>query len=120
MAPANETACRGLEAEQRAARFLVQQGLVILEHNFRCRRGELDLIAQDGNTLVFVEVRWRTTRLCGGADESIDRHKQRRLVAAARVYLMRQTGEEPPCRFDAVLMDGEGRQLRWLKDVLWL
>ena len=115
-----DAARRGREGERRAARFLVQSGLAILERNYRCRRGEVDLIAQDGDTLVFVEVRWRTGCRLGGAGESIDRHKQRRLVAAARYYLMRHPEEAPPCRFDAILMDGAGMTLRWLKDILWV
>ncbi len=118
--PGKDVACRGRRGEQRAAEFLIQSGLEILERNYRCRRGEVDLIARDGDSLVFVEVRWRTGYRQGGAGESIDRHKQRRLVAAARFYLMRHAGEVPPCRFDAVLMDGWAMELRWLKDILWL
>ncbi len=115
-----KAAHRGRLAEQRAAEFLLQSGLVILQRNYRCRRGEVDLIVRDGDTLVFVEVRWRTGVRQGGAGESIDRHKQRRLVAAARHYLMRYPAEPPPCRFDAVLLDGIAMELRWLKDILWL
>jgi putative endonuclease len=115
-----KAAHRGRQAEQRAAEFLLQSGLKILQRNYRCRRGEVDLIARDGDTLVFVEVRWRTGNRQGGAGESIDRHKQRRLVAAARLYLMRYTEALPPCRFDAILLDGRAMELRWLKDILWL
>ena len=115
-----KAACRGREGERLAAGFLMQSGLRILQRNYRCRRGEVDLIARDGDTLVFVEVRWRTGQRQGGAGESIDRHKQRRLMAAARFYLMRYPGAVPPCRFDAILLDGAARKLRWLKDMLWL
>jgi len=118
--PGKDAACRGRQGEQRAAEFLLQSGLRILQRNYRCRRGEVDLIAWDGDTLVFVEVRWRTGQRQGGAGESIDRHKQRRLLAAAQCYLMRYAGAWPPCRFDAILLDGVAMELRWLKDMLWL
>ncbi|NDU91084.1 MAG: YraN family protein [Ferrovum sp.] len=115
-----KAACRGHQGEQRAAEFLMQSGLRILQRNFRCRRGEVDLVARDGDTLVFVEVRWRTGHRQGGAGESIDRHKRRRLVAAARFYLMRYPAEVPPCRFDAILLEGWAMELHWLKDIFWL
>ena len=111
---------RGHQAEQRAVTFLLQSGLEILQRNFRCRRGEVDVIARDGDDLVFVEVRWRSDNRRGGAGESIDHHKQRRLVAAARFYLMRYPDGPPPCRFDAILLEGRGMALRWLKNILWL
>jgi putative endonuclease len=119
-ADGRKAAHRGRQAEQWAAGFLVRSGLRILQRNYQCRRGEVDLIARDGDTLVFVEVRWRTGNGHGGAGESIDRHKQRRLVAAARFYLMRYADAPPPCRFDAILLDGRAMEIRWLKDILWL
>ena len=76
----------------------------IVERNFRCRRGEIDLIARDGETLVFVEVRLRTRRDFGGAAASITAAKRARIAAAALFYLGRLP-RTPPCRFDAVLLD---------------
>jgi len=101
-----------------AAAFLVARGLVILERNFRCRRGEIDIIARDGETLVFAEVRLRTRRDFGGAAASIGTRKRSRLTAAALFYLGRRSGP-PPCRFDAILLDSldDGR-IEWLKNII--
>jgi putative endonuclease len=109
---------RGVEAEALAARFLEGQGLTILARNFRTRRGEIDLIARDGDTLVFVEVRLRRAASHGGAAESITAAKRARLVAAAQYYLLRVPGP-PPCRFDAVLLDAlDARRVDWRRDVI--
>ncbi len=102
----------GDAAERQAATFLEGQGLAILARNYRCRGGEIDLIARDGDTLVFVEVRARRNSAYGGAAASITTHKQQRLIYAARHYLM-HLPTEPLCRFDAVLIDGE--HLEWLR-----
>ena len=91
----------------------------IVARNYRCRQGEVDLVAKDGETLVFVEVRWRSGDRFGGAAESIDARKLKRMAKAARHYLAGQ-GADRPCRFDAVLIDGEGRTLSWLQDISWL
>jgi putative endonuclease len=101
----------GAEAEEAAARFLASKGLAIVARNFRTRFGEIDLVARDGETLVFVEVRLRTSGHFGGAAASVDSPKRARLVAAARAYLSR-LASEPPCRFDVVTLDGEAA--RWI------
>lgn len=99
-------------AEDRAARHLAEHGLRILERNYHCRMGEIDLVAAEGATLVFVEVRLRSEASHGGALESISARKRARIVAAANHYLMR-LGREPACRFDVVAL-GEGAPL-WLR-----
>ena len=99
------TTARGREAEDRAARHLERQGLRVVARNFRVRGGEIDLICRDGKGLVFVEVRQRASARQGGAAGSVTFVKQRRIVLAARHFLMR-LGSEPPCRFDVVLMQG--------------
>ena len=104
---------QGAQAEQRAAQYLLQQGLKPVAQNYRSRFGEIDLIMQDGATLVFVEVRLRRSANFGGAAASIDVHKQRRLIRTAQQYLA-GLAHIPPCRFDAVLMDDNGVQ--WLKN----
>ena len=76
----------GARAEGLAAEYLMRQGLAIVARNFRTRFGEIDLIARDGRTLVFVEVRMRRSPEYGGAAESITPRKRARLVAAARGY----------------------------------
>ena len=102
----------GALAEEQAARFLAARGLKILARNHRCRGGEIDLVCRDGATLVFVEVRLRTSRAFGGAAASITPAKQRRIVLAANHYLAGKPW--PACRFDAVLLDGES--IDWIKN----
>ena len=114
------SAAPGAVAERLAADFLSQRGLAIIARNFRTRRGEIDLIARAGRTLVFVEVRLRTNATYGGAAASITAAKQARLVAAASLYLARLP-DTPPCRFDAVLLDGlDASRIEWLQDVISL
>jgi putative endonuclease len=105
----------GGDAEARAAAFLVAKGLRIIERNYRCRFGEIDLIARNGATVVFVEVRARTSQAYGGAAESITPAKRRRLLAAARHYLARQ-GTHCSCRFDVVLLSGSPQQIEWIEN----
>jgi len=96
----------------RAAEYLQRQGLRLIRHNFRCRQGEIDLVMEDGATLVFVEVRARARQDFGGAAASITLGKQRRLIAAAQVYLA-GLNALPACRFDAVLIGPDG--LEWVR-----
>ena len=102
----------GGHAESRAANYLERHGATILARNYRCRLGEIDLVAREGAVLVFVEVRMRSGGDFGGALESITRHKQRRITAAASMYL-RQFSEPPRCRFDVVAM--QYGDIHWLK-----
>ncbi len=102
----------GQQAEARAAEFLHGHGLVVMARNWRCRFGEIDLVARDGSVLVFVEVRARASRAYGGAAESISAAKRHRLTAAAKQYLAR-TRIDTPCRFDAILIEAEGR-IEWI------
>ena len=106
---------RGGADESLAAAFLERQGLKILERNYRCRFGEIDLVAAAGSALVFVEVRARSSDDYGGAAGSITAAKRRRLVAAARHYLAAH-GAERACRFDVVLVHGAERRIEWLTD----
>jgi len=95
---------RGAQAEQLAANFLQRHGLKLLHSNYRCRFGEIDLILQDGATLVFAEVRLRSRNNFVGAAASITATKQERLVRTAQHYLG-TLDRTPPCRFDVVLFD---------------
>ena len=105
---------RGRKAEQQAAAYLERRGLRILARNWRCRMGEIDLVAADAGTVVFAEVRARASRSFGGAAESIDRAKRRKLIAAAGLFLSARR-LDAPCRFDALLLDGEGA-IEWIRD----
>lgn len=106
---------RGADAEDRAAAFLQKQGLALVERNYRCRFGEIDLIARDGDTLVFVEVRMRSDKRFGGAAASITAAKQHKLLRTARHYLA-GCARTPACRFDALLLHGENHAIEWLKN----
>lgn len=106
---------KGRQAEDAALAYLQQQGLQLVQRNFLCRGGELDLIMRDGRSLVFVEVRQRSSARFGGALASITPAKQRRMVLAAQTFLQRQSGL-PACRFDAVAI--EGNRIDWLKNIL--
>ena len=108
----------GNAAEDLASDLLERAGLRILLRNYRVRGGEIDCIALDGNTLVFVEVRLRRNIRFGGAAASIDSRKQQRIIHAARCYLLRYPRQaERPCRFDCILLDSLNTdQLEWIKD----
>lgn len=104
----------GRSAEALAADHLRANGLAIVGRNVRSRHGEIDLVARDGATLVFVEVRLRRSGSHGGAAGSISAAKRSRLVAAAREYLAR-LARTPDCRFDVVLLDGlDPERIEWL------
>ncbi|WP_233827893.1 YraN family protein [Paraburkholderia sp. ZP32-5] len=126
MPPHNFSAARGSKSvgaafEARAREFLQRQRLRFIAANVACRGGEIDLVMRDRDgALVFVEVRARARCHYGGAAASIDWHKKRRIVRAARHYLATRAAasgsprEQPACRFDVIAFDG-GR-LVWLRD----
>lgn len=98
----------GTQYEQLAAAYLERQGYQIMARNFSCRQGEIDLIARDGEYLVFIEVKYRATNQSGNPAEAIDKRKQERLIHAAQYYLYRSGyGQEQSCRFDAVVILGK-------------
>lgn len=106
----------GVLAEQLAAQYLQQQGLKLLQTNYSCRFGEIDLILQDGETIIFTEVRLRSSQVFGGAAASIDARKQAKLVRTAQHYLS-QLKRIPPCRFDAILMQSTNSEnIEWVKN----
>ncbi|MBP0047370.1 YraN family protein [Marinobacterium sp. AK62] len=109
----------GKDAEQRAELWLLKQGLQAIERNAHCRLGEIDLIMQDGEQLVFVEVRTRSHRDHGGAAESVDWRKQQKLIRAARYLLSRNPHWSlSPCRFDVIAYEGDSESTPpiWYKD----
>ena len=105
----------GALAEEAAADFLSGRGLRLLERNYRCRFGEIDLIMTDGRPLVFVEERYRRNMSFGGAGESITATKREKLLRAARHYMAASKGF-PACRFDAVLLNGDTKELEWIEN----
>jgi putative endonuclease len=104
----------GARAEDLCARLLAAAGLRVLARNWRCRLGEIDLIAEEEGTLVFAEVRSRASGGFGGAAESVTAAKRSRLLAAARLYLAGRPGAN--CRFDVFLVEGAPASVRWIRD----
>jgi putative endonuclease len=104
---------QGRRGEREALSFLQARGLRLVETNYRCRAGEIDLVMTQGETLVFVEVRVRASRRFGGAAASVTPTKQRRLYAAARHYLLSRRGHTGPARFDVVALEG-GAAPHWI------
>lgn len=104
----------GRTAETHAERFLESKGLKRVARNWRCRFGEIDLIMQDQRTLVFVEVRLRSSAKFGGAAASVTSGKQRKLLAAAKLYLS-NLAELPPCRFDVIALSDSDVAPEWIK-----
>lgn len=96
---------RGSAVEGLAAEWLEEQGLTLLGRNHHAKGGELDLVMQDGETLVFVEVKHRQTTRYGHPLETVTAPKQRRLIRAARTYLAREQ-RTCPCRFDILAAVG--------------
>lgn len=112
----------GHQAEDLACAHLERSGLRILARNYRVRGGEIDCIALDNDTLVFIEVRYRKSARFGGAAASIDVRKQQRVIHAAQVYLMKNPRQNHrPCRFDCVLLDALHTDApEWIKDAFQL
>ncbi|MCF0132860.1 MAG: YraN family protein [Blautia sp.] len=109
----------GQEYEEKAARYLEEQGLMILERNFRCRQGEVDLIARDGKYIVFVEVKFRRSPVSGKSIEAVDIRKQKVICRTALYYLTtRRFSVDIPCRFDVVGIDTkeEAEEILWIRD----
>jgi putative endonuclease len=105
----------GVRAEELCAELLQRAGLRVLARNWRCRHGEIDLVAEEKGTLVFAEVRYRKDARFGGAAESVTAAKRARLVAAARFYLLRRP--EAVCRFDVLLLDAlEAGRIQWIRN----
>lgn len=124
MSPETTTAL-GRAAEDRACRYLESRGLRLLERNYRCRAGEIDLVMLDGATLVLIEVRSRSSTEYGGAASSVGARKQQRFTRAARhLMLMRREYRQFAARFDVVAIDpGEGGgppRVTWIRDAFRL
>lgn len=116
--PAYTPHARGRDAEQMALRHLEQHGLKLVARNFRCARGEIDLIMRQKDMLVFVEVRARRNDHFGSGADSVDARKQAKLNAAAALYLQQHPQPDRPCRFDVVAVSfaSDPPRLDWILD----
>ncbi len=108
----------GQRAELRALALLREQGLTPVAHNFRVRGGEIDLIARDGGTLVFIEVKYRQRDDFGGAAAALSPAQSQRIRRTALLFLQLQGLNESrtSCRFDVILVAADGQQCQWLRN----
>jgi len=110
---------KGQWAENLAEQYLQARGLQTLTRNYRCKEGEIDLVMQHDNIVIFVEVRYRSSQKYGGSLESIDHRKQHRIFITAQYYLQSlENFENFTYRFDVVLIKGtiEKPHYQWMKD----
>ncbi|MFL6578666.1 MAG: YraN family protein [Povalibacter sp.] len=108
----------GVRGEDAALEFLTARKLQLIERNYRCRGGEIDLVMLDGGTLALIEVRYRTDSQFGGAAASVTWHKQRRIICAAKHLLVTRSDlRRYPARFDVVaIAPGAGAmQVEWIR-----
>lgn len=107
--------------EAAAQAYLCSAGLTPVTRNARYRSGELDLVMRDGDTTVFVEVRYRASAGFGGGAASVDLRKRRKLLLAAQLFLVAHPAlADRPCRFDVIEASGEPPRLNWLRDAFRL
>ena len=100
----------GQIGEKKVAGYLVQKGYTILVQNYRCKAGEIDIIARDGGELVFIEVKTRSSLSYGSPAEAVTRKKQRQISRAAQWYLAEQKLFDVPARFDVIAVLGAGQE----------
>jgi putative endonuclease len=110
----------GRRGEEAARAFLRRRGVRILAENFVCAAGEIDLIGRDGDTLVFIEVKARTSAAFGPPQLAVHRRKQRQIIRAAQWYLAERGTPEVPCRFDVLALafpeGGATPRVDWVRD----
>lgn len=98
----------GAKQEQVAAKYLTEKGYEILECNFHCRSGEIDIIAKEGSYLVFIEVKYRKDTSRGYPEEAVDYGKRRKITRTASFYMLKNhIPAHTPCRFDVVTILGQ-------------
>jgi len=111
---------KGNEAEDQACQFLIQKGLILIQRNFATKLGEVDLIMQDDDVLVFIEVRYRKNRDFGGSALSVTPKKQKRIIKAALAY-QQKNAPQASMRFDVVAIEGEGsnKKIDWINNAFY-
>lgn len=110
---------KGLHYEDLALSYLQQQGLQLIERNFRCKTGEIDLIMKKSAELIFVEVKYRANNHFGGALAAVTRQKQQKLLRTARWYLQQKELSNAACRIDVLAIEGQPPyQYHWLKNAV--
>lgn len=114
---------KGTHYEEEALAFLRKQGMTLVQANYRCKLGEIDLVMQDERGLVFVEVRYRQKRSHGGAIATVDHHKQRKVRNAARQFLLyHRLHDKVICRFDVLGLESGATgetSVQWIKNAFY-
>jgi len=111
----------GQQAENIALQHLQQQGLRLITRNYRCQRGEIDLIMKHRDSIVFVEVRYRRNQRFGGAGASVDQRKQDKLIVSALHYLQEnRQATRLPARFDVVAIHARSQMAATEHDIQWI
>lgn len=108
----------GQQYERLAVKFLKQHGMKILRQNYRSKMGEIDVIARDGNTLVFIEVKYRQSTQFGSSAEMVSYNKQIKIIKTAQLYLTQHPdAQNVPCRFDIIAIQHQPRLLiDWIQN----
>ena len=114
----------GKQYEEKACEYMCQQGFHVLERNFRCKQGEIDIIGEHEGYLVFAEVKYRTDQTAGDAAEAVTYAKQKRICKTADYYrYLHGIGEDRAVRYDVVAIQGEAEdgaeEIRWYKNAFW-
>ncbi len=111
---------QGQAYEQMAEQFLSRHCLKLIERNFSCRSGEIDLIMRQGKCFVFIEVKYRTHRHFGSASEAVNWHKQQKLKRTALFWLQKNgfSIDQTECRFDVVTIEGQEHHIEWHTNIL--
>lgn len=105
----------GMEQEETACRFLTQKGVRIRERNFRCKQGEIDIIGDDGEYLIFFEVKYRKNASRGSAAEAVNNKKQQKICKVSDYYCyLHHCPSDTPIRYDVIAIDGE--QIEWIQN----
>ncbi len=112
----NQNQQYGQKSEDLAARYLKKKGYEILQRNYRTRLGEIDIIARDGQAIVFVEVKARKTERAGSVKSSITKTKQMKITRLAQHYLKQTRTYDVKVRFDVVVIKGEGESVELFKN----
>ncbi|WP_258178288.1 YraN family protein [Photobacterium lucens] len=111
---------QGQAYERMAEQFLSRHRLKLVERNFSCRSGEIDLIMRQGKCFVFIEVKYRTHRHFGSASEAVNWHKQQKLKRTALFWLQKNgfSIDQTECRFDVVTIEGQEHHIEWHTNIL--
>lgn len=108
---------KGKIYEEKAKKFLIEQGIKILDRNFYSKYGEIDIIVEDGENIVFIEVKYRKNLNFGFPEESIDKRKRGKILKTANYYLKVKKLENKKVRFDSILF--LDKKIKWIKNIFW-